>query len=203
MLAFVDIFFGGKGTSHVKLEGRNFTHIETRIVDKIVTIALNGFERAWSDVYTIKAAFIRSEMDPHFAEIVTPNDMVIVIRIMMELENVSGSMTLCIPNRTLERVRDKLQHRFQAERPEVDHKWRGNIERRIRELHVGLGCSLGTARMTGKDVLAMKVNDVVLLNQKVSDPIVISVEGIPKFKGHPGAYHNKKAVRIEERLNKE
>jgi flagellar motor switch protein FliM len=203
VFAFVDTYFGGKGSSDVKLEGRNFTNIETRIADKIVTAALNGFERAWADVYKIEAALIRSETDPQFAEIVTPNDMVIVIRIMMELENVSGSMILCIPNRTLERVRDKLQHRFQAERPEVDHTWRSTIERRIGELHVGLGCSLGAARITGKDLLAMKVNDVLLLNQKVSDPIVISVEGIPKFKGHLGAYHNKKAVRIEERLNKE
>ncbi len=203
VFSFVDTFFGGKGVSHVKLEGRNFTSIETRIVDKIVNIALKGFEQAWSDVYEIKATLTRSEMDPQFAEIVNPNDMVIVIRIMMDLESASGTMTLCIPNGTLEPVRDKLQYHFQGERLEVDHKWRSYIERRIREFHVGLGCSLGTARITGKDLLEMKVNDVMLLNQKVSDPIIIRVEGIPKFKGHPGAYHNKKAVRIEERLNRE
>jgi len=203
VFAFVDAFFGGKGISHVKIDGRSFTNIEIRIVEKIVTIALNGFEHAWSDVFKLQAAFMRSEIDPQFAEIVAPNDTVIVIRIMMDLENASGSMILCIPRRILEHVRDKLQYRFQGERLEVDHRWRSHIERRIRGLHVVLGCSLGTARITGKDLLEMKVNDVVLLNQKVSDPVVISVEGVPKFKGHPGAYHNKKAVRIEESLNRE
>jgi flagellar motor switch protein FliM len=203
VFSFVDTFFGGRGVSQVKLEGRNFTGIETRIIDKIVKIALSGFEQAWSDVYKIKATFVRSEMDPQFAGIVTPNDMVIIIKIMMDLENASGSMTLCIPYGTLEPVRDKLRYRFQGERLGVDYKWQSYIERRIRELHVDLGCSLGTARITGKDLLEMKVNDVLPLDQKVTDPIIIAVEGIPKFKGHPGAYRSKKAVKIRERLKRE
>jgi flagellar motor switch protein FliM len=203
VFSFVDAFFGGKGVSRVKLEGRSFTGIETRIVDKIVKIALNGLEQAWADVYRIKATFMRSEMDTQFAGIVTPNDTVVVIKIMMDLENASGSMTLCIPHASLEPVKDKLRYRFQGERLEVDHKWRNYVERRIRELHVGLSCSLGAARISGKELLEIKVSDVLLLNQKVSDPIIISVEGIPKFKGHPGMYNKKKAVKIEERLNRE
>jgi len=203
VFSFVDNLFGGKGVSQVKLEGRNFTSIESKIIGKIVKIALSGFQQAWSDVYQIKTVFTRSEMDPQFAGIVTPNDMVIVIRFIVDLENASGSMTLCIPHATLEPVRDKLRYRFQGERLEADHKWRSYIERRIQELRIDLGCSLGTAQVTGKELLEMKLNDVLVLNQKVSDPIVINVEGIPKFKGRAGTYNKRKAIRIEERLNRE
>ncbi|MFW6146912.1 MAG: flagellar motor switch protein FliM [Thermodesulfobacteriota bacterium] len=203
VFSFVDTLFGGKGTSQVKLEGRNFTSVESKIINKIVKIALSGFQQAWSDVYEIKTVFARSEMDPQFAGIVTPNDMVIVTRFIIDLENASGSMTLCIPHATLEPVRDKLRYRFQGERLEADQKWRSYIERRIQELHIDLGCSLGTAQITGKKLLEMKISDVLVLNQKVSDPILINVEGIPKFKGRAGTYNKRKAIRIEERLDEE
>jgi flagellar motor switch protein FliM len=202
VFSFVDTFFGGRGVSQVRLEGRSFTSIEARIIDKLVKIVLDDFQRAWSDVYKIKAVFTRSEMDPQFAGIVMPNDTVIVIKLMIDLENASGTMTICIPHSTVEPIRDRLRFRYQGERLEVDQRWRAYIEGRIRELEVNVGCALGTTRITGRKLLEMKVDDVMLLDQKVSDPVVVSVEGTAKLKGYPGTYNNRKAVRIEQRFNK-
>jgi flagellar motor switch protein FliM len=202
VFSFVDAFFGGRGVSQVKLEGRNFTSIETRIIGKLVKVVLDDFQQAWSDVYKVKTVFTRSEMDPQFAGIVTPNDTVIVIRLIVDLENASGTMTICIPNSTVEPIRDKLRYRFQDERLEVDQRWRRYIERKIRGMTINLGCALGTTSITGRELLEMKVDDVLLLDQKVSDPIIVSVEGTTKFKGYPGTCNTKKAVRIEGRLNK-
>jgi flagellar motor switch protein FliM len=202
VFSFVENFFGGRGVRQVNLEGRKFTSIETKIIARLVKIALGSFEQAWSDVYEIKATFTRAETDPQCAGIVTPNDMVVVIRLTVDLENSSGSMSLCIPHATLEPVRDKLRYRFQGEGLEADHPWRSYIERRIQELRVGVGCSLGTAQITGKELLEMKISDVLVLNQKVSDPIVITVEGVPKFKGYAGTYNKRKAIQIEGRLNR-
>jgi flagellar motor switch protein FliM len=200
IFSFVDAFFGGKGVSQVKLEGRSFTSIEARIIDKLVRIILDDFQRAWSDVYRIETVFTRSEMDPQFAGIVTPNDTVIVINLMMDLENASGAMTICIPHSTIEPIRDKLRSRYQGETLEVDQRWRKYIKGRIRELPINLACALGTSRITGRELLKMKVGDVMVLDQKVSDPVIVSVEGTAKLKGYPGTYHNRKAIRIEGKV---
>ena len=202
IFSFVDILFGGKGVSQVRLEGRSFTGIEARIIAKLVKIVLNDFERAWSDVHKIKTVFTRSEMDPQFAGIVTPSDTVIVIKVMMDLENASGAMTICIPHSTIEPITDKLRYRYQGESMEVDQRWRGYIEGRIRNLAVNMDCTLGTTRITGRELLEMKVGDVMLLDQKLSDPVIVSVEGTAKLKGYPGTYNNRNAVKIEETFNK-
>lgn len=203
VFAFVDSSFGGKGQGHVKLEGRGFTPIETRIVEKIVKIFLRDLQQAWADLYPIKTAFNRSEMDPQFAAIVTPEDMVIVNKFVVQLENGSGAITICIPYSSLEPIREKLKQRFQGEKQEIDQNWRNTIIKKIKEIQVGVKCRMGVARINGRQLLGMKVNDVIALNQKITDPIQVQVEGIPKFIGYPGAYQNKKAARISGIIDKE
>ena len=203
VFSFVDTFFGGKSVSSIRLEGKNFTTIEVKIVDKIVKIILNDFQNAWSDVYNLKMVFARSEVDPQFAGIASPTEMVIQSRFNVELENSSGVMTICMPYSTLEPIREKLRFRFQGEKLEIDETWKEFLEERIRKMTVSLNCTLGTTRVSGGKLLEMKVDDVIQLDQKVSDPIIIGVEGVPKFKGYPGTCGKKKAIRINQRISKE
>ena len=203
VFSFVDSSFGGKGISHVKLEGRGFTTIESKIVERIVKIILADFQQAWSDVHKIKTTFVRSELDPQFAGIVTPEDVVIVFKFMVHLENGSGSITICIPYPSIEPIKEKLKYKFQAEKMEVDHAWRKYIEKKIGDMTVELRCTMGKAKINGKELLQMKVDDVILMDQKIGDPITVEIEDIPKFKGYPGTYNNKKAIKISGLLNKE
>jgi flagellar motor switch protein FliM len=203
VFSFVDSFFGGKGVSHVKLEGRGFTTIETKIIEKIVKIVLEDLRKAWSDIYTITPVLTRSEMDPQFAAVVSPDDVVIASKFMVDLENTSGAITICYPHSTIEPIRDKLKNRFQSDKSEIDHSWRKYAEKKIRELPVDISCILGTAKIKGKQLLSMKVDDVIPLDQKTTDMITVSIEGIPKFKGYPGAISGNKAVQIVERIKKE
>jgi len=200
VFAFVDILFGGRSVNQVKLEGKNFTTIEARIINKIVKIILADFEQAWSDVHKINTSFVRSEVDPQFAGIATPGDMVVTVKFTVDLETFTGGMTLCIPYNTVEPLREKLKSRFQSEKLEVDQTWRNYLEDQIGGMKVSTSCILGRATIIGKELLEMKVDDVIQLDQKVNEPISISVEGIEKFKGYPGARNQLKAVRIVERL---
>ena len=203
VFAFLDTLFGGTGVSEVRVEGRNFTSIETKMIGKIANIILADLEKAWSDVHKIQMDLVRSEMDPQFAAIVRPDDMVIIVKCNIEIENETGSLTLCIPYYTIEPIKDKLKHRFQDEASEVDQALRQTLEQRIRETDVNLSCTLGKARIKGKELLEMKVDDVIPLDQKIGDSVVVRVEGIGKFKGYPGCCNNKQAIRISERLLKE
>jgi flagellar motor switch protein FliM len=203
VFALVDTFFGGKARGQDNLEGKEFTAIETRIIEKVVATILSDLEHAWSDVHKVKAVFKRSEVDPRFTAIVKPNDAVMVKRFTIELENTSGGMAMCIPCSTIEPIREKLRGGVHSEKVEIDQRWRRFIEERIRELTVNVRCTLGTTRITGRELLAMKVDDVLPLEQGVNDLISVSVEGVEKFKGYPGTRSNKQAIRIREGVYKE
>lgn len=200
VFSFVDSLFGGKGVSHVKLEGRLFTKIETKIVEKIVKIILNDFQKAWSDVYEINAVFVRSEMDPQFVGIGTPDDLVIVNKFEVQLENGNGFITICIPYSGIKPIKEKLKNKFRSEKIDVDKNWKRYIQERIQETMVELSCTMGMAKINGTDLLSMKVDDVIMLDQKLGNSVIINVENIPKFKGYPGACNKKKAVKIIDRL---
>ena len=197
---FVDVLFGGRGDTPVKVEGRSFTTIEMRIIEKMVKIILQDLQHAWSDIHEIETVFSRSEMDPKFATIVAPNDMVIIIRFRIDLENASGAMTVCIPYSTIEPIRERLRYGFKRENLEVDQAWRSYIARKIREMKVNVGCTLGVAKMTGRQLFELKVGDVIPLEQGINNPIFVNVEGHPKLKGYPGILNKNRAVKISERV---
>lgn len=200
VFSFVDSYFGGKGVSHVKLEGRLFTKIENKIVEKIVKIILDDFQKAWSDVYEINAVFIRSEMDPQFVGIGTPDDLIIVNKFEVELENGNGFITICIPYSSIKPIKEKLKNKFRSEKMVIDPIWKKYIQERIRETTVELSCTMGMAKINGADLLSMKVDDVIMLDQKFGNSVIVNVENIPKYKGYPGACNKKKAVKIIDRL---
>ena len=200
VFSFVDSLFGGTGVSHVKLEGRLFTKIETKIVEKIVKIILNDFQKAWSDVFEINAVFIRSEMDPQFVGIGTPEDLVIVNKFEVQLENGNGFITICIPYSSIKPIKEKLKNKFRSEKMDIDQSWKRYIQERIQETMVELSCTMGMAKINGADLLSMKVDDVIMLDEKFGNSVIVNVENIPKFKGYPGACNKKKAVKIIDRL---
>lgn len=200
VFSFVDSLFGGKGVSHVKLEGRLFTKIETKIVEKIVKVILNDFQKAWSDVHEIEALFIRSEMDPQFVNIGTPEDLAIVNKYEVQLENGNGFITICIPYPNIKPIKEKLKNKFRSPKKEVDQSGRKYIQERIQEMMVELSCTMGETKINGGDLLSMKVDDVIMLEQTMGNTVIVNVEKIPKFKAYPGASNKKKAVKIIDRL---
>jgi flagellar motor switch protein FliM len=200
VFSFVDSLFGGTGVSHVKLEGRLFTKIETKIVEKIVKIILNDFQKAWADVYEINTAFIRSEMDPQFVGIGTPEDLVIVNKYEVQLENGNGFITICIPYSSIKPIKEKLKNKFRREKMAIDQSWKKYIQERIQETMVELSCTMGMAKINGSELLGLKVDDIIMLEQKSGNSVIVNVENIPKFKGYPGACNKRKAVKIIDRL---
>ena len=200
VFGFVDAFFGGNCSRHVKLEGRGFTQVETKIIERIVTIVIEDYRKAWADVYRVKMKYVRSEVDPQFAGVSKPEDMVIVTKFSVNIGNFSGSMIICIPYTTLEPIKKMLQVSYKSEALEIDHTWRRHFEDKIREQLLQVKCNLGTAIISGEEVLSMKVDDVIILDQKVNDTIDVSVSGILKFKGYPGSINDKKSVQIDKRI---
>jgi flagellar motor switch protein FliM len=163
VFALVESFFGGQG-SQPKIEGREFTRIEQAIVEKVIKIVLHNMEESWRPVHDINLELIRSEINPQFAAIVPPSDVVVVITFEVELETAIGSLTICLPYATIEPIRSKLHASFQTERLEVDHVWVSRLKERLLETSVEMKVHFGDAQLTGNQLVRLKVGDVILLD---------------------------------------
>lgn len=195
VFALVENFFGGAG-SQPKVEGRDFTPIEQAIIAKVVRIALANLEDAWRPVHEVHVELIRSEINPQFAAIVPPSDVVVVVTFEVELENAIGSMIACLPYATIEPIRSKLYASFQSERLEVDHAWISRFKERLMETPVEVVVEFGKTQLSGRQLLSLKKGDIILLDTDVEDLLRAEVQGVKKFWGVPGNVKSNKAFQI-------
>ena len=194
------IFFGGTGASDIDALGRDFSAIEIRMTKKVVQNALEDWERAWKSVHPVACTYVRSEVNPQFAAIVPPTDVVLVIVFDIEMENSSGTVTICIPYSMIEPIINKLKANFQSEQMEVDQVWINRLRGELMQIKVEMVAELGQAQMTPRDLLGLHEGDVVMLGKDVSDPLYINIEGNAKFRGYSGISRGMKAIQITDVL---
>ena len=201
VFALVENFFGGAG-SQPKVEGRDFTPIEQAIVDKVVKIALANMEESWKPVHEVHIEMIRSEVNPQFAAIVPPSDVVIVVTFEVELENAIGSLICCLPYATMEPIRSKLHASFQSERLEVDHVWISRFKERLMDTPVEMLVRMGHTTITGRQLLSLREGDILLLDTDEGDLLDAEIEGVRKFQGVPGRVKGNRAFHVlkEEKI---
>ncbi|WP_027185788.1 flagellar motor switch protein FliM [Desulfovibrio inopinatus] len=195
VFALVENFFGGAG-SQPKVEGRDFTPIEQAIIGKVVKLALANLEDSWRPVHEVHVELVRSEINPQFAAIVPPSDVVVVVTFEVELENAIGSLILCLPYATIEPIRSKLYASFQTERLEVDHAWIARFKERLMETPVEMVVRLGHTQITGRQLLSLHEGDILLLDTDVDDLLEAEIQGVRKFQGMPGRVKSNKAIQI-------
>lgn len=201
VFALVENFFGGTG-SQPKIEGREFTSIEQAIVDRVIKIALDNMEESWRPVHDVNLELVRSEINPQFAAIVPPSDVVVVITFEVELENSIGSLVLCLPYATIEPIRSKLHASFQTERLEVDHAWVSRLKERLLETPVEMLVRFGRSKITGRQLLNLEEGDIILLDTDTDDLFEAEIEGVLKYHGITGTVKGNKAFQVinEEEL---
>ena len=197
VFALVENFFGGSG-SVPKVEGRDFTPIEQTIISRVVKLLLLNLEEAWKPVHDVKIELSRSEINPQFAAIVPPSDVVVVITFEVELENAIGQLVVTLPYATIEPIRSKLYAAFQTERLEVDHAWISRFKERLMEVPVNVEVILGHTQITGRQLLNLEVGDILLLDTDEDELLEAKVEGVPKFYGQPGFVKGNKAFQVKK-----
>jgi flagellar motor switch protein FliM len=198
VFALVDVLFGGSARTHVKVEGRDFTPIETYIIKRIVLKLLEDLHVAWRPVHELNIEYSRSEVNPQFAGIVPPSDLVVVVTFEMEIEDQQGNLSFCIPYSMIEPIRAKLHAGFQSDRLEIDHAWLNRLQERIMGAEVSLMSHLGQAMIGAGDLMKLKVGDIIPLETRETDEIDIMVEGVCKFKGRPGTVKEKVALEVTQ-----
>lgn len=192
----VDCFFGGSGRSSFKIEGRDFTSIENRVINKVVRMALKDLEQAWNPVTPVAFKFVRSEVNPQFATIVPPTELVIVVHYELEMDTLMGKIILCLPYSTIEPIRSKLSASYQSDQLEVDYSWTRRFIRRLREIPVQICVHLGRTEIKGQDLLRLEKGDIIVLDQDVNHPLTVSVEKVSKYRAYAGVLKGNHAVKI-------
>ncbi len=201
--AVVDTFFGGSGAKEVAVTDRDFSAIEIRMTKTVILSVLHDLEEAWRPVHTVTTSFVRSEGNPQFAAIVPPTDIVLVILFEIEMENMTGTLTICLPYEAIEPVIPKLKAQFQSEKLEVDQVWVRRLRAELLSTEIEIIAELGTTEITPEDLMGFKVGDTLILGNDVTDPLILKVEGNPKFKGFPGVSRGNKAIQITEVIERE
>ena len=198
IFALVDILFGGTGRESYKVEGRDFTSIEIKLIKRVILSALSDIEKAWSSLVDLKVVYGRSEINPQFAQIVAPIDVVFVVKLEMEMEYLSGNMTLCMPYAMLEPLKEKLEMGYTSGVSKVDKGWALRLRENLKSHEVDILVELGRTELCGREIINLKEGDVIYLERHFMDGLEIYVEGIRKFTGHPGIYKGNQAVQLSK-----
>lgn len=194
----VDNLFGGDGRFHTRVEGRDFTQTEQRIIKRVLDIVTDTYMKSWEPVYRIECEYVRSEMNTQFANIATPNEVVVATTFNVELGSESGEMHFCMPYAMIEPIRDILSSSLQGEVLGVDKRWVRLMTQQIQSAEVELTAELARARMRLSEVLNMKAGDVIPL--QLAETVEAKVDNVPVMACKYGLFNGQYALRVERLL---
>lgn len=199
--SIIDRLFGGQGEG-TKVT-RDLTEIENSVMEGIIVRILGNVREAWSQVIDLRPRLGNIETNPQFAQIVPPTEMVVLVTLETKVGDVEGMMNFCIPYLTIEPIISKLsaQYWYSSVRRGATTENLNILRERLSTIAVDLIAEIGTMELTVRDVLSLRVGDVVRLpNVQVGDTMSLNIGHRPKFKCKPGQVRNKLAVQIVEQL---
>lgn len=194
----IDTLYGGIGKFQTRIEGRDFSATEQRVINRLVDVITEEYKKAWKGIYPLELEYQRSEMQPQFANIATPSEIVISTSFQLEIGEITGAVHFCMPYATLEPIRDVLYSSTQGDSMEVDRRWINVLTREIQAAEVTLVAELARADATIEQLLAMKAGDFLELEREPR--IQVTVEGVPVFECQYGTHNAKYAIRVEKSL---
>jgi len=197
----VDYFFGGKGQTHVKPEGRDFTPVQLRIIKKLLLNTLADLEKSWHAVLPVKVEHVRSESNPQFAMVVTASEIVVVVTLQVIMGETTSNLFIVYPYSMLEPIKEKLYSGLVSDQVEQDGSWTSKFREKLQECILPITVRLGTTTVKVRDVLNFSPGDVILLDQRPGDPLDCYIEGYHKFQGSPGVYKGNHACRVTRIVN--
>jgi flagellar motor switch protein FliM len=193
----VDNLFGSDGRYHVRVEGRDFTRTEQRIIRRLLDLSLQCYGQAWQPVYPLDFDYVRAEMHGKLANIVAPNEVVITTTLQIEFGPVGGFLHVCIPYSMIEPIRDLLSNPMQ-DQVEVDKRWIKQMSQQMQSADVELVADFVTLPSSIGDVMRLQVGDVLPIELPAT--VIAKVDGIPVMECGFGVSNERYALRVEQMI---
>jgi flagellar motor switch protein FliM len=198
VFSVVDNLFGGDGRFHTRVEGRDFTQTEQRIIQRMLGVVLEDYKKSWTPVHPVNFEYVRSEMHTQFANIATPSEIVITTSFNIELGAAGGALHICIPYATVEPIRDLLYSSMQGDSYEPDKRWLRMLQKQVQTAEVDLVAKLANIRVSLQQITGMKVGDVIPLD--LPQTVTAEVDGVPIFECRYGTVNGQYAVKVDRVL---
>jgi len=196
----VDNFFGGGGQFYNKVEGREFTPTEMRIIRLIIDLIFKDLKEAWKPVLELNFEYMNSEVNPAFANIVSPAEIVVVSTVHIELEGGGGDINIAMPYSMIEPIRDLLDAGISSDQGESDNnRWQISLRNEVMRSTVNMNSMLVEKKMKLSDVLHFKKGDVIPID--LPKEVMLRAESIPVFRGEVGLSDGNYAVKISEKIS--
>jgi flagellar motor switch protein FliM len=198
VFAVIDALFGGAGKYPTRIEGRDFSATEQRIIRRLVDVVMADYKRAWDGIYPLELEYVRSEMQPQFANVAQPSEIVVSTSFTLEIGEASGTIHFCIPYATFEPIREVLYSTMHGASNAPDLRWVNLMTQQIQAAEVELVAELAQAPATVEQLLALKAGDFIELD--LHQAIQAKVAGVPVLDCHYGTSNGKYALKVDQLL---
>ena len=195
VFVLVDNFFGGDGSIDAKIEGREFTHTEIRVIEKVVHTCFVDLTSAWESVLKVNFSYHSHEVNPNLANIVSPTEVLVVSSFHIELNGGGGDLQVVYPYSMIEPIRTILDAGVQSDRGDTDKRWSILLKEELQHAKIEIKAILAEKELKVSDLINFEVGDVIPID--MHDQVMLLAEGVPVMCGQYGAYQGNSAVKIE------
>ena len=196
----VENFFGGDGRYHAKIEGREFTPTERRIIQMLLKIIFEDYHDAWAPVMNADFEYLDSEVNPAMANIVSPTEVIVVNSFHIELDGGGGDFHIAMPYSMLEPIRELLDAGVQSDKEDTDLRWCQALEDEVMDVEVDIDARLVEKDVSLREMMYFKAGDILPID--LPDSLLVSVEGLPTFRATLGKVSDNLALKIIEKIER-
>ncbi len=198
IFTLVDNFFGGSGRYYNKIEGRDFTTMELRVIRMITDAIFEDYQESWKSVKEIEMEYLGHEINPHIAQIVRSNEIVIVNSFHIELDGGGGLFQITLPYSMIEPMRELLNRSITSDGSDKDKRWGLMLREELYSAEVEVNCILSEVKIDVRKLSALKAGDIIPIDQP--GLIDATVENIPLIRGSYGQSNGKVALKVDKFL---
>jgi flagellar motor switch protein FliM len=195
----VDNFFGGDGR-HAKIEGREFTPTELRVVRMVLDQAFIDMKEAWQAIMEVNFEYINSEVNPAMANIVGPSEAVVVSTFHIELDGGGGDLHVTLPYSMIEPIREMLDAGFQSDLDDQDERWINALKQDVLDVAVPMSATVVRRQLLLRDILHMQPGDIIPV--EMPEEMVMRANGVPSFKVKLGSHQGNLALQVIEPIER-
>lgn len=196
----VDNFFGGDGRYHAKIEGREFTPTERRIIQMLLKLIFEDYKEAWAPVMDVGFEYLDSEVNPAMANIVSPTEVIVISSFHIELDGGGGDFHIALPYSMLEPIRELLDAGVQSDKEDTDMRWSKALRDEIMDVPVEMIAKLAQTEMSLREVMDLEEGDVIPL--ELPDDLTVLIEDLPTFHAKMGRSRDNVALKISEKIKR-
>jgi len=196
----VDNFFGGDGRYHAKIEGREFTPTERRIIQMLLKLIFEDYKEAWSPVMDVSFEYLDSEVNPSMANIVSPTEVVVISSFHIELDGGGGDFHVALPYSMLEPIRELLDAGVQSDKEDTDMRWSKALRDEIMDVPVAINTKFLEVEIPLSQVMDLQAGDIIPI--EMPEHITVLIEDLPTFRAKLGRSRDNIALKIEEKIKR-